>query len=59
MIRDSNSKALVETDVDKRNKYIMEKKKLREISTIKKDISDLRHTVSALSEKLEKILEEQ
>lgn len=58
MIRDANSKALVETDVDKRNKYIMEKKKLREITSIKNDISDLRQTVSALSEKIEKILKE-
>lgn len=59
MIRDSESKALVETDNDKRNKYKIEKKKLEEIESLKKDIQYLKYELISLREQFNQLTEVQ
>lgn len=53
MIRDEKSKALIETDRAALANYRKEKKKLKEIKFLKKEIVELKQIVQLLSEKID------
>jgi hypothetical protein len=58
MIRDTESKALIETDVASLYKYRVEKKKLAEFDKMKTEISNLKQQIANVNQLLEKIMEE-
>ena len=58
MIRDENSRALLQTDELALNNYRIEKRKMNEFSQMKNDLQDLKQAVKGICEKLEKLLEE-
>ena len=55
MIRDSYSKALVETDTIELARYRNEKKRQREIEELKKDVVSLRSCTNNLCETIKRI----
>jgi hypothetical protein len=55
MIRDSHSKALVETDVTELQKYRREKMREKELREIKSDIESLKVCINKLYETVKKI----
>jgi hypothetical protein len=55
MIRDTHSKALVETDVTELQKYRKEKKREKEFSEMKKEVSFLKDRINSLAETIKKI----
>ncbi len=58
MIRDKESKALIETDTVALNKYRLEKKKLAEFDIMKKEINNLKQQIANVNRLLDKIMEE-
>jgi hypothetical protein len=58
MIRDNESKALIETDVSALNKYRVEKRRLAEFDKIKQEINSLKQEITNVNRLLEKIMEE-
>lgn len=58
MMRDTATMALVETDIDKRNKYRLEKNNLREMTILKRDVLELKETVKAMQQIINKLVEE-
>ena len=58
MIRDTESKALIETVVASLYKYRVEKKKLAEFDKMKTEISNLKQQIANVNQLLEKIMEE-
>lgn len=55
MIRDTHSKALVETDVTELQKYRSKKKREREFSEMKKEINLLKDRINSINEIIKKI----
>ena len=55
MIRDSYSKALVETDAIELARYRDEKKRQREIDDLQKDVVSLRSCINNLCETIKRI----
>jgi hypothetical protein len=55
MIRDSHSKALLETDAIELQKYRREKKQDREIETIKRDLMLIKSSINRINDMLEKV----
>ena len=55
MIRDTYSKALVETDVAELQRYRKEKNRDKEFQQLKHEIRALKACINNISEKLEKI----
>jgi hypothetical protein len=58
MIRDKESKALIETDTDALQRYRIEKKKLQEVEQIKKDINIMKDQMKNVITIIDKIMEE-
>lgn len=58
MIRDSNTKALLETDTIALDKYRMEKQRIRQIDQLRKDVSALQETVQRICNVIDRITEE-
>lgn len=57
MIRDTNTMALLNNDVDALNKYKEQRKQNSAIRTLTKEINDLRKLVETLQARLEKLEE--
>ena len=55
MIRDSHSKALVETDVTELQKYRREKKKEKEFQQLKEEVRSLRVCINSLNDTIQKL----
>ena len=55
MIRDSHSKALVETDVTELQKYRREKKKEKEFQHLKDEVHSLRLCINSLNDTIKKL----
>jgi predicted RNase H-like nuclease (RuvC/YqgF family) len=55
MIRDSHSKALVETDVTELQKYRREKKKEKEFQQLKEEVHSLRVCINSLNDTIKKL----
>jgi hypothetical protein len=55
MIRDTHSKALLETDVTSLEKYRKEKKKDREFQQLKDDVQAIKVYINRLQETLKKM----
>jgi DNA repair exonuclease SbcCD ATPase subunit len=55
MIRDPNSKALIETDTAELTRYRTEKKRQREIDELKRDMKSLRSCINNLCETIKRI----
>jgi cell division protein FtsB len=55
MIRDSYSKALVETDVAELQKYRKEKKKDKEFQQLKEEVHSLRACINSLNDTIQKL----
>ena len=55
MIRDSHSKALVETDVTELQKYRREKKKEKEFQQLKEEVHSLRLCINSLCDTIQKL----
>jgi len=55
MIRDTHSKALIETDITELQKYRKDKKRDREMLEIKKEISSLKVCINNICETIKKI----
>ena len=55
MIRDSYSKALIETDAIELARYRNDKKRQREIDDLKKDMASLRSCINNLCETIKRI----
>ncbi len=58
MIRDKESKALLETDTLALNKYRIEKKRIMEIENMKKEMSDIRIILSNVCQSLDTLMKE-
>jgi hypothetical protein len=58
MIRDIGTMALVETDIDKRNKYRIEKMNLREMAVLKRDIVELKESINRINTIIDKLVKE-
>ncbi len=58
MIRDSYSKALLETDVTALDKYRMERQKVKEIQQLRKDVAALQDTMRHICQIIDRITEE-
>lgn len=55
MIRDPNSNALIETDVNELQKYRKEKARDREIRELRNDIKELKEHINILNDLIRKI----
>jgi len=55
MIRDSYSKALVETDTTELQKYRKEKRREREFQELKRDVHVLKECINSLHDTIKKI----
>jgi hypothetical protein len=55
MIRDSKTKALLAADISELNKYRVEKRREKDINTIKHEIYSLKMLINNLIEKVERI----
>jgi hypothetical protein len=55
MIRDTHSKALIETDIVELQKYRKEKRRDKEMSDLKTEIRSLKECINSIVKKLEKI----
>jgi hypothetical protein len=55
MIRDTYSKALVETDVIEVQKYRKEKQRDREFQAMKKDLNDIKMCINRMSTTLQRL----
>jgi len=58
MIRDSQSSALIETDLTELDKYRRDKKKMRELQSLRRDVDELKEMVSRINYVLQKMTEE-
>lgn len=55
MIRDTHSKALVETDLSELQKYRKDKRKEKEFQELRKEVHSLRLCINNLNEAIKKI----
>lgn len=58
MIRDEQSSALIETDLTELDKYRRDKKKMRELQSLRRDVDELKEMVSRINYVLQKMTEE-
>lgn len=57
MIRDMQSSAIIETDLTELDKYRRDKKKMREIQALRRDVDELKEIVSNINYVLQKMAE--
>ena len=55
MIRDQNSKALINNDVSALNKYKLERDRVRKIEQLSKEVIEMKSVLSEVCNRLEKI----
>lgn len=55
MIRDTNTNALINNDVAALNKYKVERKQIRKIEQLSKELTEVKKTLSRVCKILEKI----
>jgi hypothetical protein len=55
MIRDSHSKALIETDITELQKYRKEKKREKELAQLKNEIDSIKKCINNMAETIKKI----
>jgi len=49
MIRDTQTSALIETDLTELDKYRKEKKKMRELKALRQDVDDIKRSISKIN----------
>jgi DNA-binding transcriptional regulator GbsR (MarR family) len=55
MIRDEKSKALINNDLEALNKYKMERRQIRKMEELMKEMSDIKTKLASVCERLEKV----
>ena len=58
MIRDVNSNALISTDIIARDKYRLEKQRIRQIEKLREDVANLQEKVDNICRVIDKIIRE-
>lgn len=58
MIRDAQSSALIETDLTELDKYRRDKKRMREVQALRRDVDELKEMVSKINYVLQKMTKE-
>lgn len=55
MVRDEKTKALLNNDLEALNKYKMERRQVRKMEEIVKEMSEIKSILSSVCERLEKV----